>query len=245
MVKKKLKLAKTNDYCAFSKPRLSIVMIHGIASNSGTYGSALDYFRSLKELGDVRFVTFDLLGSGESLSDDGLNYDYDEQIEALHNSIAELKIDTPLVLVGHSLGTFIVTRYAAKYPDEVARLILVSAPIYLESDFDNPTFMMGIELFKNTIGAREPEIVKGKAFINSMDNIVLNRKNYSVLAQLATPTTLIYGAEDQLIASHNIPRLLKENSSITAIRTDGGHGVTKDKYTRIAKLLEEYLDEIL
>ena len=237
-----MKLAKTHDYCASKKPKLTVVMIHGIASNSRTYDHALEFLEEQDALRDVRLVTFDLLGSGESYTGDDLNYDYNDQLEALHESIGDLKIaDTPLVLVGHSLGTFIVTRYADTYADEVSELILISPPIYTLEDFSNPAFMEGVKTFEKLVGASKPEVLETKAFRNSMDKIVMDKNNYAVLAGLKIPMILIYGDGDQLIASYNVPGLLRENPRVTAIKTVGQHGVTRDKYTEVGKVLERIL----
>ena len=238
---KKLILTNTYDVCRSGEPKLCVVMIHGIASDSTTYNAAHEYFEAEEQLKDVRFVKLDLLGSGLSLKDDSLKYDYDEQITALHNAILALKNNVPLVLVGHSLGTFIVTRYASIYPDEIARLILISPPVYTRDDFKNPLFKMGMEAFKKSIALRNADALKEKAFNSSMDNIVMDRGNYDVLANIKTPTVLIYGKEDQLIAPHNIPGLLKTNPLISAIKTNGRHGVSRDKYTKIPALLKEVM----
>lgn len=245
MKNNKLTLEKTNDYSSTDSPVLTVVMIHGIASNSSTYDDALKYFEGEKNLEKVRFVTFDLLGSGKSSKDDSLEYNYDEQIEALHNAIIGLSADTPIVLIGHSLGTFIVTRYTKTYPDSIQKLILVSPPIYSPKDFDNPAFWAGIDMFKKVLGAKNPEVLKEKAFNNSMENIVLCRDNYQTLAEIKVPTTLIFGTEDRIIASHNIPSIIKKNKNLKAIPTIGHHGVTKDKYTKIATILEETISEII
>ncbi len=236
-----MKLAKTHDYCASKKPKLTVVMIHGIASDSRTYDHALKFLEEQDTLKDVRLVTFDLLGSGESYAGDELNYDYNDQLEALHNSIEELRLSTPLVLVGHSLGTFIVTRYADTYKDAVAELILISPPIYTPGDFAHPEFAEGVKMFEKLVGTGKPGILETKAFRNSMDGIVMDKNNYAVLANIDVPVVLIYGDEDQLIASYNVPGLLRENPRVTAIKTVGRHGVARDKYTELAKVLEGIL----
>jgi pimeloyl-ACP methyl ester carboxylesterase len=46
-------------------------------------------------------------------------------VEDMHALIHASKLDTPLVLVGHSLGGFNVKLYAALYPEDVAGLVLV------------------------------------------------------------------------------------------------------------------------
>ena len=240
---RKLILTNTYDVCRSGDPKLCVVMIHGIASDSTTYNAAHEYFEAEEQLKDVRIVKLDLLGSGLSLKDDSLNYDYDEQLTALHNAIIELKSEVPLVLVGHSLGTFIVTRYASIYPKEVTKLILISPPVYTEGDYKNPLFKIGMEAFKKSVAARSADILKEKAFINSMDNIVMDHKNYDVLAKVKVPTVIIYDKDDKLIAPHNIPGLLKANPRITAIRTGGRHGVSREKYTKIPAILKEVMKD--
>ena len=243
MSSSKLQLQKTHDHCAVANPALTVVLIHGIASDSSTYDSALKHLEESTSLKAVRFVTFDLLGSGKSPKDDSLNYDYKDQLESLHNSIENLKLTTPLVLVGHSLGTFIVTRYTATYERSVKHLILISPPVFTPEDLNNPAFAAGIDGFKKTVNIKKPGIIKEKSFINSMDKIVLDKNNYQTLSSLKTPTTLIYGNADQLISSYNIPRLLKDNSNyIKAIKTIGRHGVTHDKYSKLREVLEEILN---
>ena len=240
MLNKELVLTKTHDYSASKEPKLAVILIHGIASDSSTFNNALEYLERTRTLKEIRFITFDLLGSGKSLTSDELNYDYKEQIEALHNAVLKLDLNIPLILVGHSLGTFIVTRYADTYKKSVKKLILLSPPIYTTYDLENPAFETGIKMFKDAVSLKKRELLKEKAFNNSMEKIVLDRNNYQVLTELKTPTVLIYGKMDQFISSYNIPKVLKANPKfLSAIKTEGRHGVSHDKYSKLAEILEE------
>ena len=243
MFNKKLTLNKTHDYSLVKNPQLVVVFIHGIAADSSSFTRAIQYLEGTKSLENVRFVTFDLLGAGKSQKSDKLKYDYKDQLEALHNSIEKLNIgDTPLVLVGHSMGTMIVTRYADTYKKSVDELILISPPVYSEKDFDNPAFAMGIKAFKDAVALKNRQILEDKAFNSSMENIVLNRRNYKVLAGIKTKAVLIYGNMDQFIAQHNIPGLIKLNPKyLSAIKTEWNHGVSRDKYTKLVGILENIL----
>ena len=225
------------------KPELTAVFIHGIASDSSSFENALKYLEEVKRLDKVRFVAFDLLGAGKSYTSDELEYNMEEQIEALHNAIEQLELTTPLVLVGHSMGTFIVTRYADAYKDSVKRLILVSPPIYTEKDLTNPAFDKALDVFRDAVSIKNREILETKAFNNSIKNIVTSKKNYKTLAGIKTPTVLIYGDKDAFIALHNLPKILADNPEyVSAIHTIGHHGVSREKYTKIAKELEGILD---
>ena len=243
MFNKKLILKKTHDFCAIKEPRLTVVFIHGIASDSSSFTNALKYLEGTTSLKDIRFVAFDLLGSGQSRSDDSLNYDYKEQVMALHNSIEKLKLDTPLVLVGHSMGTFIVTRYADAYKKSVKHLILISPPIYTIEDLENPAFEKALDMFRDAVSLKNRQVLETKAFNNSLKNIIMNKKNYKVLAGIKTRATLIYGDQDAFIASYNLPKILKDNPKyLTAIKTIGHHGVSREKYSKIVGILEGILN---
>ena len=243
MFSKKLILKKTHDFCAVKEPRLTVVFIHGIASDSSSFTNAIKYLEGTTSLKDIRFVAFDLLGSGQSRSDGELNYDYKEQIAALHNSIEKLKLTTPLVLVGHSMGTFIVTRYADTFKKSVKHLILVSPPIYTIEDLENPAFEKALDMFRDAVSLKNRQVLEAKAFNNSLKNIVMNKKNYKVLAGIKTHATLIYGDQDAFIASYNLPKILKENPKyLTAIKTIGHHGVSREKYSKIVGILEGILN---
>lgn len=243
MRNRKLVLSKAHDYSAVDNPKLAVVFIHGIASDSSTFHNSLKYLEGTRSLKEIRFITFDLLGSGKSLKSDNLNYDYNDQLEALHNSIEALKLNIPLVLVGHSLGTFIVTRYADTYKKSVRELILISPPVYTIEDLDNPAFEAGIKVFKDAVSLKDRKILKKKAFNASMDNIVLDRKNYKTLANIKTPTILIYGKLDQFISSYNIPKIVRSNPEyLSVIKTEGRHGVSRDKYSKLVGILEEIIN---
>ena len=239
--RQKLSLTKTHDFCAVKEPVLTVVMIHGIASDSSTFKRAIQYLEGTTSLKKVRFVTFDLLGWGESLKDDTrLEYNYSEQLEALHNSIKKLKVSTPLVLVGHSMGTFVVTRYANTYKKSVRELILISPPVYTEENLADPVFEKAIKLFEDAVGAKNPAVLKEKVFQNSMRKIVMNKYNYKNLVNLKTPTVMIYGNLDKFVTAFNYPGLVAENPKyLSVIRTEGAHGVSRDKYSKMVGILEE------
>ncbi len=245
ILKRPLELSKTHDFCQSKNPKLTVVFIHGIAASSASFKNTLDYLEGTRSMQNVRFVTFDLLGAGKSYTSDRLEYNFDEQLVALENSIKKLRIKTPLVLVGHSMGTMVATRYAATHKKEIRELILVSPPIYRVEDIKSPMFAQAMGGFREAVKQKNREVIKTKAFNNEIDNIISNTKNYDFLAKMTKPTTLIFGDKDLIIAAFNIPKLLKENSKIRAIKTSGTHGVSRDKYTKILPELERILNEAL
>ena len=223
-----MKLHKSYDFGKGEK--LTAIFVHGIATDSSSFNGLFEYIKE-ESSETVRCVAFDLLGVGKSPKDDSLNYGIDEQMEALASSIKDLKITTPIVMIGHSMGTFLVERYVKMH--EALRAVLISPPVYRPEDFENPVFRKGLETFKETIAMTNREMAESKVFKNEMEYIIENPHNYKYLAEIAVPTTIIYGEFDRIIAAFNIPGVLKANPLITAVRTSGGHGVTKEKFGKI------------
>lgn len=240
-----LKLAKTYDNCVSKTPKLTVVCVHGIADDSSRFIKPLEYLEGTTSLKDIRFVRFDLLGSGKSAKSDKLKYDYKDQVEALYNSIKALKLKTPLVLMGHSMGCLISTRFTNENKRMVKELILISPPVFRPEEFESPRFVAGKDGFKKLMILKNPIYKDDVAFNNELDSIVFNKKNYNLYLNLTRPTTIIYGAADQIIAGYNIPGLIKENPKITAIKTAGTHGIGHDKYTKLVPILERILNEII
>ena len=90
--------------------------------------------------------------AGFGFSDDGpLPRDLDADAKDLNALIHAAKIATPVVLVGHSLGTNIVRRYAAKYPADVGAIVLVDPPPQHISEFSNEWVRTDNAMHENVI----------------------------------------------------------------------------------------------
>ena len=68
----------------------------------------------------------DLMGFGESPKP-WFRHTVERHLERLH---ADLKNAGPVTLVGHSLGAALALAYAARYPEQVRRLVLISFPYF-------------------------------------------------------------------------------------------------------------------
>lgn len=94
---------------------------------SGYGGSSLDWFEVQPEISKfARVCSYDRAGYG--WSDPGPQ-PRTSAIEAqeLHSLLRHAGVPDPYILAGHSLGGFMVRLYAARYPSEVAGIVLIDA----------------------------------------------------------------------------------------------------------------------
>ena len=98
-----------------------VLLLHGLASDSGTWDKAA---APLAARG-LRVMALDLLGHGRSDKPAG-EYLLDDFADSLEAFFAVLDLPAATVC-GHSLGGAIAVHFAARRPDLVSRLVLVSA----------------------------------------------------------------------------------------------------------------------
>lgn len=110
-----------------AKPRYLALLAHGFAEHAGRYAHVAAH---LVEHGAVVYAP-DHLGHGRSDGERGLVRDSDVLAADLHrvaDRARALHPGLPLVLVGHSMGGILATRFAQLYPGELTALVL-SAPV--------------------------------------------------------------------------------------------------------------------
>ena len=95
----------------------SVVVLHGMRDHAGSMSGLADNFDA-----QYHIVIPDLRGHGQSVCGGG--YALIQFVADLRATILQCGLENP-VLVGHSLGGHIVSRYAATYPDEVEALVLL------------------------------------------------------------------------------------------------------------------------
>lgn len=246
-------------------PRLTVIFLHGISATSETWRVTIRQFSKLPELEQVNFYALDLLGFGKSLQSNWLDYDYHDYEQALENTLKKLKVKTPVVLVGHSMGSLIladfVTNFQSKF--DIRQLILVSPPVLMSNELAK----MPDKVYTKSYGSlqklteEEPamEVIanfiqrfssfRGKylttpAFGRSMDNVILNHKNYQTFTSIKVPTLIVHGHFDPLVMQSNLKRVAKHNSHVRFVSVMGHHDVSAQKRTKILIELKKVLREL-
>lgn len=110
-----------NLRCSGSGPRTVVL-------EAGANADSLTWYRVQPLLAaHARVCSYDRAGYG--FSEPGpLPRDLDADAADLAALITAARLSTPLVLVGHSLGSNIVRRHAQRHPQQVAGLVLVDPP---------------------------------------------------------------------------------------------------------------------
>jgi len=97
-----------------------IVFLHGLAPIASARNFEL-FYKAMSN--DFHILAFDLLGHGES-DDPREPLGFEEHADIMREAAIQ-KGFTRYALIGYSFGGWISMRYAAKYPEDIAKLVLV------------------------------------------------------------------------------------------------------------------------
>lgn len=227
-----------------------VILLHGIGRTS------LVWRHLVKELSNVpvRVVAFDLLGFGKSPKPTWLNYDVDDHVRAVENSIERLKPSSPVILVGHSMGCLVAVRLAVKRPDLVKHLVLYEMPLYkglpnrryykLRLNFYTriynwlltyePTFNARDYKFSDRLAQKFTDLkidpVSWQAYIKSLQHTIYEQTAPEDIPKLSMPMDAIYGSLDMLVIRGTIQHIYgdddeRKRMNIHVVRA--GHRVTR------------------
>jgi pimeloyl-ACP methyl ester carboxylesterase len=97
-----------------------VILVHGFGASSDNWNRMAGRLNK-----KYRVIAPDMPGWGQSTRIDAASYAYPEQIERLHHFLGALGLRR-FHLIGHSMGGFISSAYAARYPEEVITLTLIA-----------------------------------------------------------------------------------------------------------------------
>lgn len=227
-----------------------IILLHGIASTAATFAEVAP------ELHGHRRIAIELLGFGGSPP--GTEYTIEEHIAAIHRTIRSLRLRGPFTLVGHSLGALLSARYAAKYPREVGRLVLISPPVYLApSEIGDPMARRRVEAFLRSyafLRANKDFTVAAAAgigrllqlgttlqitednwdaFTRSLEHCIESQTTIADIAAVRAPVDVVYGGLDQFLAPGTM-RIVDRMRHVTTHRVELHDHVVRGRLARAA-----------
>jgi cis-3-alkyl-4-acyloxetan-2-one decarboxylase len=229
-----------------------VLLVHGIASSSKTFHQLLPLIGATH-----RVIALDLLGFGDSPAPEGATYTIEEHVRSLDATIRSLRLKAPFVLVGHSLGGLISSRYAAEHPERVAKLVLVSPPIYLDPAAyggrreratmglylkvyeylrANKTFTMraaaGLDRLSPVRNVLEVSERNWNPFVLSLENAIESQTTVSDIARVRVPVEIIYGALDPFLMPASI-HIVERMRHVTVHRVDANDHLVRKRLARV------------
>jgi len=108
-------------------PARLVVLVHGYGEHIGRYEHVA---RALTERGSA-VVGPDHVGHGRSEGEPALVEDFEAIVDDLRKVVQDARGDLPVVMVGHSMGGLIATRYAQRHREELSGLVLSGPAIGL------------------------------------------------------------------------------------------------------------------
>ncbi|WP_166866977.1 alpha/beta fold hydrolase [Salinibacterium sp. ZJ70] len=228
-----------------------VVLLHGIASSHVTFEFVVPLLRA-----DHRVIALDLLGFGGSSAPEGATFTLDEHALWVRRTVRRLGLTEPIVLVGHSMGALVASRFAARYAHRVSRLVLVSPPIYLPPDvvgdpvdraamrfyreaYDylraNPRFTMRAASVVGRLSPIKDNLLINEGnwtpFVLSLQNSIESQSAITDIATADVETRVVYGTLDPFVVPGAI-RLIERLRHVTVQRVPGNDHVVRPRMAR-------------
>lgn len=248
-----------------SKNQIPILFLHGFGSSLQTWDAWAEALSN-----EYRVISLDLPGFGLTGEDPSGIYTDQRSVEVIEAFLKELQIPK-VVLVGNSMGGKFAWQFAARYPDQVAKLVLISPDGYASPGIEygkKPEVPAIAELyryfFSKTFLAMnlEPAYANPKTLNDALVNryydlmlapgvrgAILGRMQQTVLqdpipslATIKIPTLLLWGEKDAFIPIANSNDYLKVMPNAKRVSLPNiGHLPQEEQPTIGLAALKEFL----
>jgi pimeloyl-ACP methyl ester carboxylesterase len=158
-----------------------VVLVHGIAASLHDWS---DLAFQLRDAG-METVALDLPGHGDSCKPEGLDlYHLENVFDTMVEWIRDLALDAPPILIGHSMGGYLILEYALRHPDQTLGLILID-PFFSQNQIPA---LMRLSYRENMIAAAARRSVPGWFYDWMIDaTSLLNPGRYFLKHDLPQP----------------------------------------------------------
>ena len=232
-------------------PTATIIFIHGIAASYSTWNKTVSEISKDPDLKTVRLIGLDLIGFGKNRKTNCFCHDYENYAKSLSHTLKKLRIKTPIVLAGHSMGCLISADYVTRHQNSVKALVMVSPPFLRPQDIrklpdklykkgftkikdhaNNP-FVTSFGKFISKISSLDSRSIKTQAFKECMENIILSDSSWQTATKLKIPTYIIHGRLDPVVSGSSLKNLATKNQNITLTKAIGTHDITGVKRRKV------------
>jgi hypothetical protein len=248
-----------------SKNATPILFLHGFGASLQTWDT---WAQALSE--DHRVISVDLPGFGLTGEDPSGIYTDQRSVEVLEAFLKRLQIPK-VVLVGNSMGGKLAWQFAARYPNQVSKLVLISTDGYASPGMEygkKPEIPAIAELYRYFFSKEflamnlEPAYANPNTLNDALVNryydlmlapgvrgAILARMQQTVLqdpvpslASIQVPTLLIWGEKDAFIPISNSNEYLKVMPNAKRVSLPNiGHLPQEEQPSIGLQVLKEFL----
>lgn len=238
-------------------PVATVLLLHGMGNSGASWDEVV---KKLPK--DIRVISIDLLGFGQSPSPRWLKYSTVVQARSVTSTLLRLGISQQLIIVGHSMGSLVAVELAKQYPLFVKSLILCSAPFYNNEEkktlLPNPNVVLKrfykiLQKYpKNVVGV-VPLVTRlnivGKAFNVTSDNVdiylgalqasIVNQTGFHDIKKLKKPIRLLHGIIDPVVIKENLDEIVADNKHAKLTVVLAGHELLGAYIPAVVKAIEQ------
>ncbi len=242
------------------KPKATILFIHGIGNTGAAWDDVIE-----KLPRDIRIISIDLLGFGDSPAPKWALYNAKTQARAVLATYLKLRILTPVIVVGHSLGSLVAIEMAKRYPLLVKSLVLCSPPLYDVTKESKTKLISSDTILRQLYQAvekRPDDFVKLSAiamkynlinksfnvtkqnvtyYMAALSSMIINQTSLDDAEKLKVPTTIIRGTLDPFVVTKNLKELEKVNERVSLVSVIAGHEVKGRFVKPVVKVINEQI----
>lgn len=226
------------------KPTATYIFLHGLGNSGGTWDEVIRHLPA-----DVRIISLDLLGFGNSPKPEWAKYNAPTQARSVATTLFSLRIIGKVTLIGHSLGALTAIEVSRKYPLLVNKLVLCSPPLYLPDEFPTKLPVRADKILKSIYRSaiqrqdkfmtitnfatrynlvnKSFKVTKDNvhAYMTALEAMIINQSSYDDAVKLSVPTHIIEGSLDPFVVHGILKKLKRENPNVTLQLIFAGHEV--------------------
>lgn len=244
-----------------TKPRATILFIHGIGNSGDAW---LDVIARLPD--DIRIITIDLLGFGDSPRPKWAIYNAKTQARSLLATLFKLKVRGKIIVVGHSLGSLVAVEVARRYPLLVRSLILCSPPFYqfdeaktllprsddvlgnlYSSVKDHPeqflklsAFAMKYNIINDSFNVTAENV---DSYMAALEAMIINQTSLDDIKKLKMPIKILKGTLDPFVIGKNLRQIAKNKPNIQLKTVVASHEVKGLFISAVVRSIKETIDK--
>lgn len=243
-----------------NSPTRTVIFIHGLANSHSMWDKIVQ--KLSKNNPHVRYISVDLLGFGDSPKPIWQKYNTITQARSLRITLLKLRVNSPVTLVGHSLGALVSIQYAKKYPSHIDNLLLCSPPFYKPSKLPKDIRMGKISqtddayhlLYRNSRYRKELAqqlavfmraakltskhfVVNDEtmpAIVSSLEMSIENQTALDDAKKLKIPIKVLYGQFDPFVIKRHLKYLCNNNQRVKLKTIAAGHEISSNALYRAA-----------